>query len=334
MPDLADTVVVSQLANREPPPAAIVPKVQSLVDEVDGARWFSDLSTLAGYNRWSYGTDIHHALAWLENQFEALPGITVTTPSFLMAPTTGYNVVATLPGLTRPDDWYIIGGHYDSVSEVPQSAAPGAEDNASGCAGVLELARIISAHPPAGTVIFICYSGEEQGLHGSTDHASRLVLTGDDDKIKAMINMDMIGYTGDAELDCLLESRSIAQTVVDTLSAAATQYTTLSISISWSAWGSDHVPYLNRSMPAVLTIENDWDVYPYYHTTSDTPDKIVIDMGVQILRMNLAAIADLAGTDAHQIFADGFESGDLAAWDIQVGEAQDRVRRPDRPTRP
>jgi hypothetical protein len=318
--DLLDTVIVAQLANHRPgPPAVAKVSVASMVDELDADRWFADLSTLAGYNRWTYGTEIDLARDWLVQELESLPGVTVTTPSFDMGGLTAYNVVATLPGRTRVDDWYIVGGHYDSISEDPGLAAPGAEDNASGCAGVLEVARVISSHPPEGTVLFICYSGEEQGLYGSKDHAAQLVLDGDDSKVQAMVNMDMIGYTGDAELDCLLESRALGQSLIDALADAAMQHTTLTISTSLYAWGSDHVPYLNKSMPAVLVIENDYSEYPYYHSTGDTPDHITIDMGYQVLRMALATLAELAGAGTNQVFLDGFESGDLSRWSTQVG---------------
>jgi hypothetical protein len=319
-PELHSKVIVRQLANHRSVPAAVTKvSVTSMVDELDGDRWFADLSTLAGYSRWTYGTEIDLARDWLVQQLEALPGLTVTTPSFDAGGVTAYNVVATLPGRTRSDDWYIVGGHYDSISEAPGTAAPGAEDNASGCAGVLEVARVISSHPPEGTVLFICYSGEEQNLYGSKDHAAHLVLDGDDGKVQAMVNMDMIGYTGDAELDCLLESRALGQSLIDALAAAATQHTTLTISTSTFAWGSDHVPYLNRDMPAVLVIENDYSEYPYYHSTGDTPDKITIDMGYQVLRMALATVAELAGAGTNQVFTDGFESGDLGRWSTQVG---------------
>jgi hypothetical protein len=320
-PDLFNTVIVSQLANHRSAPAAVAKvSVASIVDELDGDRWFADLSTLAGYNRWTYGTEIDLARDWLVQQLQALPGLTVTTPSFDVNHTTAYNVVATLPGRTRTDDWYIVGGHYDSTArESPWIAAPGAEDNASGCAGVLELARIISSHPPEGTVLFICYSGEEQGLYGSEDHVAQLVLDGDDGKVQVMVNMDMIGYTSDAVLDCLLESEPIGQSLMDALSTAASQYTNLTISTSMPAWGSDHEPYLDSGIPAVLVIENEWDDYPYYHSAGDTPDKITIDMGYQVLRMALATVAELAGAGTNQVFADGFESGDLSRWSTQTG---------------
>src|SRR5262249_18062413 len=155
--------------------------------------------------------------------------LTVTTQSFNVpgSPSvTSYNVIATLAGTTRPNDWYIVSGHFDSTSENTSQAAPGSEDNGSGTAGVLEMARIFTAHPPDATVLFICFSGEEQGLYGSTAYASNLVSTGQNANIRAVLTMDMIGYTGDSDIDCLLETGSIGQFMIDAYSAAAAQYTT------------------------------------------------------------------------------------------------------------
>jgi len=287
---------------------------QTLVDEVDQARWFADLETLASYNRYSYGDGIFDAENWIVQQLTAMPGMTVTTPGFSMGGRQVHNVVGTLVGIARPDEWYIVGAHYDSTSESPQTAAPGAEDNASGCAGVLEMARIFSANPPHASVLFICYVGEEQGLLGSIDHASDLVSTGDAGKVHAVLNMDMIGYTSDSDLDCLLESESIGQFLIDAFSDAATSYTTLRIETTLFAWGSDHVPYLDRGIPALLTIENDWAEYPDYHSTGDLPQNITLAMGRETLKMNIAALAEMAGGDSDVIFIDGFESGDPGRW--------------------
>lgn len=308
-------VVVRQAGNR---PDAVArdwdPTVQALVDEIDGDRWFIDIETLADFNRYTHSPGILDARDWLVAAFETLPGVTVETPSFMVGSTVAYNVIATLPGSTRPDDWYIVGGHYDATSESPMVAAPGAEDNASGCAGVLELARVLTAYPPQGTVLFICYAGEEQGLLGSEDHVADLVASGDAGKVQAMLNMDMIAYTGDSDLDCLLESETFAQFLIDLLADAAVQYTTLRIETSLWAWGSDHVPYLDHGIPALLAIENDWSEYPYYHTTNDLPYHLSVTMGEEILKMNVAAMAVLAGSRTSHVFEDGFESGDLSRW--------------------
>ncbi len=320
-------VMARQAANdRVPPGARDVSRVAGLIDAVDINRWFGAVDTLDDYNRYTHVAtgsaigDILDARDWLVARFQELPGFAVTTQSFIVPSsgpdTTAYNVLATLPGSAHPDDWFIVGGHYDSTSQSPSTLAPGAEDNASGCAGVLEMARVFAVYRPSVTMIFACYAGEEQGLWGSSDHAARLVAAGDDGKVKAVLNMDMIGYTGDADLDCLLESNSTHQSVLNAFSAAAASHTSLRIVTSLNPWGSDHVPYLNRGMPAVLTIENDYGSYAHYHRTTDTADKLVLDMAHEILKMNVVTMADLMGT----LFVDGFEAGDLVAWGGAINE--------------
>jgi len=310
-----DTVVLRQQANAPPQPKTeILPEVQTLVNQVNGNRWFDDVVTLASYNRYTHSPDNLNVRDWLVTQFQSLPNVTVTTPSFPVSGTTAYNVVATLEGAHGINDWYVIGGHYDSTSQNPMVAAPGAEDNASGCAGVLEMARIFTTTQSQATLVFICYSGEEQGLFGSRAHVAELSASGDINKVQAMLDMDMIGYTSDADLDCLLETDPFAQSLLDPFIDAAGAYTQLRIVTTLSAWGSDHVPYLDAGIPALLTIENDWSEYPDYHRTTDLPANLTIAMAEEILKMNVGALAGLAGTETDRLFSDGFESGDLSAW--------------------
>ena len=283
---------------------------------VDGARWLADVGILAGWNRHTHGSEIAQARDWLVGQMTGL-GLTTTTESFQVGGTTAYNVIGRLDGTSRPDDWFLVGAHYDSTSQNTSQAAPGAEDNASGCAGVLELARVLAPRQPEATIFFICYSGEEQGLHGSDDHAGNLVAAGHGPKIQRVLTMDMIGYTGDGDLDVLLETEPAFASTLDALEDAAAAYTTLRTVTSLFAFGSDHVPYLNRDLPALLTIENDWDSYPSYHRTSDTADNLTQAMGEQILRMNAAVLADETGANSSAeppLFADNFEAGNLTAW--------------------
>lgn len=313
-----DTVLARQAAN-DPPRARSLfgPGVQTLVDEVDPSQWLADATTLAGFNRWTRGSDILNARDWLVGQFQAIPGMSATTESFPVGGDTGWNVVGTLTGTTRPDDWYIVGAHYDAISENSSSTAPGAEDNASGCSGVLQMARIFGNHPPEGTIFFICYAGEEQGLFGSTDHASDLVSSGNASKIQEVLIMDMIGFTRDADLDSLLEANAASQSMINAFADAAAQYTTLRIVTSLNPFGSDHVPYLNRGMTALLVIENDWNQYPGYHRSSDLPANLDLGMGGETLKMNIAAMGLLAGADASSptpFFEDDFESGDTSSW--------------------
>ncbi|MEM6794355.1 MAG: M28 family peptidase [Acidobacteriota bacterium] len=291
------------------------PSAAEAVEEIDFARWFAEVETLAGWNRHTFSPEIDLARDHLVSRFAAL-GLTVTTPTFQVSGTDANNVLAVYEGTTRPDDWYIVGAHYDSISQNPAVAAPGAEDNASGCAGVLELARVVVPRQPEATILFMCYSGEEQGLFGSTDHVAGLVAAGDSSKVQNVLTMDMIGYTGDADLDVLLETDPPFASNLEIFEDAAAEFTTLRTVTSLNAFGSDHVPYLRQNLPALLTIENDWDSYPSYHRTTDFASNVSQEMGGQILRMNAAVLAQQAGvSDSTLISRASFESGDLTEWD-------------------
>lgn len=104
------------------------------------------------------------------------------------------NVIATLRGAVTPDRVYVVSGHYDSrVTDVMDatSDAPGADDDASGVAVVLELARVMAKRRPASTIVFAAVAGEEQGLYGATHMAQQLKSAGAD--VQAMFTNDIVG---------------------------------------------------------------------------------------------------------------------------------------------
>lgn len=181
---------------------------------------------------------------------------------------------------------------------LPLPTRPGAEDNASGTAGVLEMARN-REYPPQATVRFIPFAGEEQGLYGSEAYVNSLSAS-ERSRIKGIFIMDMIGYKSAAyPLNVLLESRSSVPGVVNlvtTLSQNAQTYTTLNVTTSYYAWGSDHVPFLDGNLPAVLLIEQEYDSYSCYHRTCDTPDKVTPAQAAEVLKMLIAALDATAGT--------------------------------------
>jgi hypothetical protein len=109
-------------------------------------------------------------------------------------PTVITNVIATLRGVTSPDRIYVVTGHIDSrVTDVMNftSDSPGADDDASGVAVVMELARVLATRPTEATIIFAGVSGEEQGLYGSTYMAQQLGAAGAD--IQGMFSNDIVG---------------------------------------------------------------------------------------------------------------------------------------------
>ncbi len=104
------------------------------------------------------------------------------------------NVVATLRGSVTPERIYVVSGHYDSrVTDVMDatSDAPGADDDASGVAVALELARVMAKRRPASTIVFAAVAGEEQGLFGSAHMAERFKAAGAD--VQGMFTDDIVG---------------------------------------------------------------------------------------------------------------------------------------------
>ncbi|MGW6739975.1 M28 family metallopeptidase [Streptomyces sp. NPDC055025] len=104
------------------------------------------------------------------------------------------NVVATLRGSVDPDRTYVVSGHYDSrASDVMDavSDAPGADDDASGVAVAMELARVMARRRPAATIVFAAVAGEEQGLYGAAHMAERFKAAGTN--VLAMFTNDIVG---------------------------------------------------------------------------------------------------------------------------------------------
>ena len=298
--------------------AAADPIVQSVVDSIDTARWFADVTTLADWDRSSYGAELALSRAWIESKFSGL-GLAVSAPAFSMPGSGGggqisvNNVIGKWTGTQYPDQWIIIGGHYDSRNSNISSTVntPGAEDNASGCAGVIELARVLLAFEPERTILFMCYAGEEQGLYGSKAHVLALQTSGDLAKVSAVLTTDMIGYSADSTLDVLFESSATWSAYLNQFAeAAATYVPNLQVHLSTNPFGSDHIPYLQAGKKTLLAIESDYDGYPYYHNSADTPVHVGPNaqaMGGAILKTSAAVLADLVGIH-DRIFASGFDS--------------------------
>ncbi len=121
---------------------------------------------------------------------------TFTQPvsSNIPVPTTITNVIATLKGTASPERFYVITGHLDSrVTDVLNftSDAPGADDDGSGVAVVLELVRVFATHQFPGTLVLATVAGEEQGLYGSAHMAAQMKAAGDD--VQGMFSNDIVG---------------------------------------------------------------------------------------------------------------------------------------------
>ena len=104
------------------------------------------------------------------------------------------NVIATLRGTTDPDLVYVVSSHFDSVE-----AGPGADDDSSGTAALLEAARVLADHPLPATIVFASFTGEEGGLLGSREFVRRAVAS--KMRVAGALNNDMVGWVNDGRLD-------------------------------------------------------------------------------------------------------------------------------------
>jgi hypothetical protein len=235
--------------------------------------------------------------AQLSGYAEASQGrMTVELQSFVQpvasripVPTRITNIVATLRGTSAPERIYVVTGHYDSrVSDVLDftSDAPGADDDASGVATVLELARVLATRPSEATIVFAAVAGEEQGLYGSDHLAQTFADAGAD--VQAMFSNDIVG-TGDAHdgtapdpdtIRLFVEGVPTAETPAQASvrksvggendgpsrqlgrfvsAVAANRQTGMGVRVVWRRdrylRGSDHISFLLRGYPAARFTE-------------------------------------------------------------------------------
>jgi hypothetical protein len=201
---------------------------------------------------------------YLVEKFNAMNNLTVTDQPFN---TNGRNIIATQLGKTNPNDIYIICAHYDSVADYC------ADDNASGTATVLEVARILSTQCMDNTLVYALWDEEEIGLRGANFYASQANNNGDN--ILGVLNIDMMGYDGDDDDDFDIDVRPIANSIEmkdDLVALLATYNFNLNVNVvNPGTTASDHARFWDQGYSAVLVGES-WDnddQTPYYHSSSD-----------------------------------------------------------------
>jgi Zn-dependent M28 family amino/carboxypeptidase len=185
----------------------------------------------------------------------------------------------------------LVTAHLDSINIEGGALAPGADDDGSGSAGTLEMARALRDKQSLHDLVFVLFGGEEQGLHGSK-HFVRELTAIQRARVRAVVNMDMIGALNTAMPTVLLEGRPLSRHIIEALAKAAATYTTLAVETSLNAANSDHVSFLDMGLPAVLTIEGADSTNDNIHSGRDTIDRINAELAIEILRMNTALVAE------------------------------------------
>lgn len=272
------------------------PVVEAMLTEVSGTNLTTAVQHLQDYGtRNCYTSQSVQAQNWLAQQFTDL-GLSVEIMDFPMSGgSASDNVIATKIGSVYPDEYVICGSHYDSYSG--SGGAPGADDNASGSAAVLEIARILSQYTFDRTIVFCTFSGEEYGLYGSDAYASR--CADQNMNIMGYFNLDMIGYLQNGSpihTDVIYPAS--AQELYDFyFDVCATYLPDFPVEPgSLSGGDSDHTSFNNNGFMGIFPFEDSQNYSPYIHTPNDLVGVSYNheDQAVVFTKASLASVVTMA----------------------------------------
>lgn len=214
-------------------------------------------------------------------------GLAVELEPFLYQGQTYYNVVATQLGTDFPDEVCVVGAHFDSVGN------PGADDNGTGTALVLEVARVVSGHRSPQTIKYVLFDREEQGKRGSAafvdDHANEVIVMA--------VTADMIGHDSGAYAMNIYGQTTSSFIVNGLADAMGTYGDGLGGFVNLGSYSfSDHWSFESAGIPACVIIEWCYSCNPYYHTVNDAvdivPDYIAFPMIEELLRSVVGYLVD------------------------------------------
>jgi ELWxxDGT repeat protein len=273
--------------------------VEAVVSQVSEANYtyvhqellYTHLGDQKGYNGAQHDPERNNIQAYLTGL-----GLSTALEPFDVSGTTYYNVVATQAGVTRPDDVYIICCHYDTADKnAPGMGSPGANDNASGVAAVLEAARVLSQYRFEATLKFIAFDREESGCLGSKAY----VATHASEHIAGVVNIDMIGSNiADANQNRVrIQDYDGTSAIKPFVMAAFARYVPqIPAYDPGSNSGSDHVSFEQGGFDAVKLGHGSGD--PYYHTAEDaveTPGHIDYVYATRVTVGAVGYLAEAAG---------------------------------------
>lgn len=240
---------------------------------------------------------------------------------------TSDNIIAIQRGRLYPDEYVVCGAHYDSYNKSPghpdSLCAPGADDNASGTAGIIETARLLSHCTFERSIIYCGWAAEEVGLRGSAAYAKECADNMMD--IVGYFNLDMIGYLeegSDIHVNLMYTTRdSIIAKYVYNFSHV--YYPDMRIWQSWLEGGdSDYSSFNRNGYAAVHTFEDTHHHSPFIHTPNDILGVSVnnMDQAKCFTELNLGLVATLAG-----LVDTSVDEGDSEGLSVFPNPAHDRI---------
>ncbi len=275
-------------------PDKFIAALVTRVSQTNLQNWITELS--AFHTRHTKSPYIAQAGTWLINQFKSFGYTDVTKQSYTKD---GYqldNVVCTKPGIGNTGKVFIVCGHFDCIMENPADAtarAPGADDNATGIAAILEIARILAKVQLDDTVQFVAFSGEEQGFWGSTAYAKYVQANNID--VHRLINLDMIGYPP-ANFAIIIErdignqvasNDQASQNFGNVMAQMAADYTSMPVLLG-PIFQSDYMPFEAGGYVVIGAYEGGEN--PNYHHSTDTSALVDLAYVADATRMTLATI--------------------------------------------
>ena len=213
------------------------------------------------------------------------------------------NVIATLKGTVHPELVYVVSSHYDSVA-----IGPGADDDTSGTAALLEAARIMANTPQPATIVFASFTGEEAGLLGSREYVRRAVA----DKLKLVgaLNNDMVGWANDHRLDNTIRYSNAG--IRDIQHAAAMQFSRMITYDALYYKSTDAAAYYEAYGDIVGGIGS-YPVLgnPHYHQSHDLLDTINHQLVTEVAKTTAATLMLLASSPSRlaDLKVDSFAGG-------------------------
>ncbi len=279
--------------------------VSSLIDEVSTTNldeilneFSGEVTTTVGGNTVtilnrvsSSGNDL--AADYLQEKLNSFSNIDVESDQYSGGSLGGRNILATQVGVTNPDDIYVICAHYDSVANYC------ADDNATGTAAVLEVARILSQYCIDNTIVYALWDEEENGLIGSGDWADR--AQNDGKNILGVINLDMIGYDKDGNNSIAIHTNSnsvpLKDDVVNILNTHSAVIGLMPDVVNPGISASDHGSFWNNGYKAIALSEGASyaDLTPHYHTANDRVSTLHLPYFHKISKYLMAIVATKAG---------------------------------------
>lgn len=293
---------IDHLGNRTqtyPKVTEINPEIQTMINQVDTVNLYNSIAWMQQFIRNAYSPEALLTQDWLVEQFEDL-NLETSVHYFIDKQNDTLdagNVIAIQPGTMYPDEYIIVSSHYDHPD------GPGADDNASGTAGVLEIARILSQYTFKRSIVYINFNGEEMGLLGSMGYAKECARQ--DKNIIGVFNLDMIGWYP-PELDtvkmytsCYHLSRNLYEYYTSVANLYLPETPTLWMTRGEDAAG-DHMRFCSYDYPAIYLGDVEYlSQHPCYHQLCDTIGSGVNNfvLAGAFTKATLAATAELANGD-------------------------------------